>query len=98
MMVIIYLTQKQVNSKIMVGKFVTKKNKKMKHLSKFNEGISKETWNRQELEQELINISKSIFTSFNDEEFNEIKMRNEYGHQKGIAIDIWVNNWILKNI
>jgi hypothetical protein len=71
----------------------------MKHIKRIDENIklTKDSWSREEVIDSLRSISKDIFKSFNDEEFNEIKMRNEYGYQKGIAFDIWINKWIDKN-
>lgn len=46
---------------------------------------------------DLKNLGRDIFTSLNDEEFNEIKMRDEYGIEKGKAINNWINNWIEQN-
>lgn len=39
--------------------------------------------------EEVYNIVANVFVSFNDEQFNEIKMRNEYGMEKGNAFRIW---------
>ena len=41
--------------------------------------------------QDMFNLAKDIFTSFNTEEFNEIKMREEHGIMKGRAFGIWFN-------
>ena len=70
----------------------------MKYLNKFNENSgSKESWNREEHIKDIRAIAKDIFESFNDEELNEIKMRNEYGRERGKAFDIYIDRWISKN-
>ena len=58
----------------------------------------KDSWNKKEHISDLKKAVKYLFTSFNSEEFNEIKMRNEYGIEKGIAFDKWVDKWIKNNL
>lgn len=45
-------------------------------------------------EEELINIIESFIKSINSEELNEMKMRNEYGREKDVAI----KNEIIKHL
>jgi len=44
-----------------------------------------------------IEAIREVFNSFNAEQFNEIKMRNEYGSEKGIAFQLWVDKKIKIN-
>ena len=37
-------------------------------------------------------IIQSVMDSVNDEQLNEMKMRNEHGSAKGVAFEVYINN------
>ncbi len=54
----------------------------------------KTVFTREEVIENLNSMGEHLFSTFSSEEFNEIKMRQSYGYQRGKAFSTWINGWI----